>query len=409
LDRPGKNRTAEITIGITRAARRIAWTAAFALVGSVACAGCLPAEFPGTARPTAALIGIELPLRGDIGADGLAALDGITNEVRRFNAESHVRQIGIVVKDTTLGGYANPHQDEGTDASGLPPQAASIVSGFAKDQDIIAAIGGLQSTLALADAADALAAKLPLVTLAPIPDDCAAARGRARARYFGAVSVAGAASLEALAVARVVTMRRYHALGIMSETDVKPRAAEALCFIDALAHQNSISPARIALSAQASDFPTLKRRASDSTLDGFVYFGPAERGALVCDRSGILALQPSSLTAAAHRGYDSATLPSSCRWLRRSDDPSRAARSAVKALIRALTVASRRYNGDVGKVTRRDTLDALRDSRANGASAGSVLRGCADGSADRATFETVPQHANLPASLVVEDRRCTTR
>lgn len=352
-------------------------------------------------------IGVELPLRGDIGADGLSALEGMTDEIRRYNSRPNVRHLSIVVKDSTLGGYANPHQDEGTDATVLPPQASAIARDFAKDSSVIAVIGGLQTPIAIADADVARATNLPLIVLAPLPDDCAAVRTRLKTRAPAAISVAGADSLEALAVARFVK-GRFQTLGIMSERAVKPRAAQASCFISALAHQEVTSEAQIAQLALTSDFATLKRRAASGALDGFVYFGPALRGALVCDRAGVVALPPSTLTAAAHRGYDSTTVPKNCQWLRRRDDPALAARSAVKALIRALTAESRRHNGDVGKVSRQDLRAEFRDSGASGAAPGSKMRDCSGGSADRTTFERVPRRTNQAVTFSIESSRCAS-
>jgi len=379
------------------------------LAGVVALSACAlgGATKPHLPSPAAPLtIGVELPLHGDIGADGLRALDAIGDEITRYNSRPNVRRLRIVIKDTTLGGLANPHQDEGVDASGLPPQAASLVREFGKDANVLAALGGLQAPLAAADAKAASALQLPLVTLAPLPDDCGALGGRAKTRFAGAFSVAGAASLEALAVARLVKNRGYHTLGILSQPGVKPRAEQARCLIAALTRPAGAGQTRIVPSTLRSDFATLERRAAEGELDGFVYFGPAERGALLCDRLGILGMRATSLAVAAHRGYDSATIPARCRWLRRVEDAARAAQSSVESVIQALAIASRRHNGDAARVTRREMLAALRDVPARGVSAGSAMLACAGGSADRATFESLPPRRPLPNSFSVADQRC---
>ena len=379
---------------------------ALALAGVLALAGCMPVEFPDPSRVTAGpTIGVELPLRGDAGADGLRALKGINDEIRANVRPSAVR-LNLIVRDTTLGGYANPHQDEGTDASGLPPLAASIVSEFGRDKNVLGAIGGLQEPLASADAAAARASHLPLITLAPLPDDCAAALGR-KSSFAGAVSVAGAGSLEALAVARVAKARNYHAIGIMSESGARPRAERAVCFIETIARESGTNGARLAQSSVTGDFATLKRRAAEHKLDAFVYFGPMERGTLVCGKQGVQRLNASSFGTFGHRGYDSSTLPSDCAWVRRILEDREAGRLAASRVVAAARIATGTHGTGTPPVTRLDVMRALQGIPAP------MLYGsrpqmmpCAADSADRASFALVPARSWLKAPFVVYDRRC---
>lgn len=344
-------------------------------------------------------------MRGDAGADGLRAQGGITDEIRFYNALPNARPINIVVRDTTLGGYANPHQDEGTDASGLPPHAASIVRDFVKDSAIVAAIGGLTPGLAASDASAVRGTNLPLIVLAPLSDDCAAVRGRSISHFSSVVSVAGAASLEALAVARLVKMRGYHAIGVMSEKNVKPRADEAVCLIDALSRDYGGGGAR-ALSPRIADLPTLQRRAAKGELDGFVYFGPAERGALVCGAAGMRRLRDDSLAAFEHRGYDSSTLPTDCAWVHRFLDDREAGRLAAMRLASAVSSAVGSRGTGISLVTRRD-MWRRRIIVPTFYGSTPQMRRCAAGSADRASFALVPARSWLKGPFVVYDRRCT--
>jgi hypothetical protein len=110
----------------------------------------------------------------------------------------------------------------------------------------------------------------------------------------------------------------------------------------------------------------LKNRALAGTIDGFVYFGPPDRGTLVCAASGIILLSEASLLAAAHRGYDSSTLPRQCAWIRRTLYEARRSSTstghmAAWGLAAALYAAARRHGGDLSSITRADVAGALND------------------------------------------------
>jgi len=342
-------------------------------------------------------IGVELPLTGDAGADGIRALDALTDEAKKIETQRGVPSINLVVRDTALGAYRNAHQDEGVDASGLPPHAATIVADFAKDADILGAVGGVAPSIASADSVAAAKAGLPMIVLAPAPDRCAAATGIIpKKRPLGAVSVAGAASLESLAAAQVVEHRGFREIGIMSD-GTGPRLTQATCFIDALAALEAVPATRIARPDLTSDFATLKERAMNGTIDALVYFGPAERGTLVCSASGAVVLSLASLEAASHRGYDSSTLPSDCTWIRRVDDAKRAGSAVAQTLIAAFTAAASQQHGAALALTRAQIAKALYGARP-----------CSAGSADRATFAAFPARRWARSAFAVYDRRCTT-
>lgn len=375
------------------AARTIA---SVALLGAVLC-GCAALRNGAGSASRTVHVGVELPLAGDAGADGLRALDGVSNEIKRATILPGAVPVKLDVRDTARGGYANPHQDEGTDATALPAQAAASMSAFAADPTVLIVVGGLTSAIAAADFHTARATGLPLVTLAPAPDNCAAVTRRS-VRPAGAISIAGAASLESLAAARVVGARGYRELGIMSEHSAD-RAAQALCLVDALALRHGVSRVTITRPQLTSDFATLQRRARAGAIDGLVYVGPAVRGVLLCGSTGTQALTKAAFATMSHRGYDSRTLPADCAWIRRIADDGAAGRAAAHAASLALATAGRRRHHELDKITRADVSQALRD--------GPATPRCAGGSATHARFALVPARAWLSAPFTVNDLRCT--
>jgi hypothetical protein len=103
-----------------------------------------------------ARIGVEMPAAGDDGARGMAAVNAIRLALEPAR---------IVVRDTSNGGFLNPHRDEGSDNDVDRRVGPSIVSSFAADRSVVAAIGGLRRNVGDADAAAAQARGLPLIVL----------------------------------------------------------------------------------------------------------------------------------------------------------------------------------------------------------------------------------------------------
>ncbi len=393
-------------------AARIA-CALFAIASFAACAA-------GTGQRPVGTIGVriavELPLAGDAGADGLRARDGIEAQLRWEATESLGALLATAdVRDTAHGGLANPHQDEGTDTSRLPSQAAAIVRTFGADRSLLIAISGLRAEIAAADALAANAVKLPLVTLAPLEDDCMASTAPSGASKAAAstyaVSVAGGASLESLAVAQLLLASKPHRVAILTDRTLA-HGRQSACLRRILARH------RVAFDVD------LKRGPGTNSPDALLYFGPAERGALLCRPVAAGSLTPQAFAVMAHRGYDSRTLPPSCAWIRRTaryvseesgngvsprDEDAASGAAAARVALAAVQHAVERRGRDFTKVTRPDVAAVLREGGDTDTLIGSTMRACAGGSADRATFEIVPRRQNLPASLSVEDERCASQ
>jgi hypothetical protein len=234
------------------------------------------------------------------------------------------------------------------------------------------------------------------VTLAPLEDACAATAPSGRsnaAASTNAVSVAGSASLESLAVAQLLLTSKPQRVAILKDR--------------ALAHarQSTCLGGILARHGVAFDVD-LKRGLGANSPDALIYFGPAERGALLCRPVVAGLLTARAFAAMAHRGYDSKTLPPSCAWIRRRDEDAASGAAAAHVALAAVQHAVEKRGRDFTKVTRTDVVAALREGGDTETLIGSTMRACAGGSADRANFEVVPRRKVFPTSLSVEDERC---
>ena len=97
-----------------------------------------------------------MPAAGDDGALGLA----VTAAVRLGLGPDRV-----VARDSSGGGFLNPHRDEGSDNDVDRRMAPAILAAFASDSGIVAAVGGLRRNVGDADAAAAEAHRLPVILL----------------------------------------------------------------------------------------------------------------------------------------------------------------------------------------------------------------------------------------------------
>lgn len=391
--------------------------AALLVTIAVLLSACAP-RGPGEVR-----IGLELPLAGDAGADGLLVRNAIEVYVRnhsvRFMRSLHAV---TVARDSSHGGSANAHVDEGRDASGLPLQAAAVIRDLAGDPAVLIAIGGLRPEIAAADAMAAHSGNLPLIAVAPLPDGCRAAGVPSSAPVSDrAVSVRGGASLESLAVERLVLARGYGRLAIRSD-GTPTRADPALCLLRLL-HGRGASASTVAPKPNVAGAAAL------------VYFAPASLGVFVCDAPGAAALKPSAFTNMQHRSYDSRQVPPGCDWLRQRmrsrssnatfarqfhaeafsmpNDEALAGAAAANVALTAVGTAGLAHQSDFSKVGRDDISVALMqpDVRSARGTSGyetefGTMRTCSGGSADGAWFELQPRRPDWPAPIFIRDRRC---
>jgi hypothetical protein len=109
------------------------------------------------AQAPAALIGVEMPAAGDDGAAGLAASAAVQLALGPGR---------IVRRDSSNGGFLNPHRDEGSDNEVDVGSAPGIVAVYASDPRIVAMVGGLRRNVGDAVVAAAEARRLPAIVLA---------------------------------------------------------------------------------------------------------------------------------------------------------------------------------------------------------------------------------------------------
>ena len=376
-------------------------------------------------------IGVELPLAGDDGAAGLAAKDALHIALGDGSPASAGRNgVELRIVDTAHGGFQNPHRDEGTDDSDLPKAAAAVVRKFAADPAVVLVIGGLRPHLAAADARAALRAGVNFLALAPLPDGCAAAGTPTVAvpsvRAIGptvAVSVAGGASLESLAVAGVVSERRWRKLVVLDDGE-PARAAIATC-LKRVQSARHVTVMRRSRARNELDFRRLQTLVRVIRADGIVYVAPAAVGTLLCEARGLSALAPEATAQYEHREFDMRATPAACVWIARIVRPEPSSKAAAAAFARdyharafqqpsedalsaaeAASVAQQLLETPAGTTDLRGAL-ARRLLRGNYIASRFLrpLRGCSGWSADGAWFSL--RELNSVRERLVEDARCT--
>jgi hypothetical protein len=368
-----------------RGAARVANFGMFAVLCAALCAGLCDAGALGAHAGNGQTLGVELPLAGDLGADGLAARAAI--ELALEGTSLHAD-----FQDTARGGFANPHVDEGRDASALADDAANIVARFGRDPRVTVVLGGLSAELAVVDAG-AVRAGLPLIVLAPLPDGCAAAGSfDGTPPHAGVASVSGSASLEALALAEVVRRRVYRRVAIDDDGN-------------ALAHSRAACERRVmALAGNAAHPPDAH------APDAHAFVAPDRLGTLLC--AGSLGLDAGMRVRTLHRGYDSNDVPHGCFWVRRAvrANPGQAAQfAAFSDRFRSRTGFRPTDAAYLAYDAARAGLRIARHEAAATAGLTANMRACAGGSADAAWFDVLPPQPDLRSPFLVRDLRCTHR
>jgi hypothetical protein len=102
-------------------------------------------------------IGVEMPRAGDDGARGLAVLTAIQLAAGTEN---------VVARDSSYGGFLNPHRDEGSDNVVDREVAPQIIFSFSRAAGIIGVVGGLRRNVGDIDAEIADAYGVPTIVLA---------------------------------------------------------------------------------------------------------------------------------------------------------------------------------------------------------------------------------------------------
>jgi ABC-type branched-subunit amino acid transport system substrate-binding protein len=248
-------------------------------LGIAACAG--------SARERTIVIGVDLPLTGNDGAEGLMALHGAELAAAAYFMSRRLGPVRLVVRDTSGGRIANPHEDEGSDDPSEPRNGVESLRIFAADRRIIGVVGALRSDVVASEAPVARTLGLPVVSPALVVH---AAGWHVRSEPalfavgFNDVDEARAAAL----AARLAGFRRVAAL----EDGGTASSTEAAAFAESFAESGR----------DVAVFDD-DRRAAESAQAVF-YKGPVDRPALLVPRDAVdRLLSQSERKRMGHRGY----------------------------------------------------------------------------------------------------------
>jgi ABC-type branched-subunit amino acid transport system substrate-binding protein len=245
----------------------------------------LSAEAPargGAALQKVARIGVELPLAGDDGADGLAAWQSVQLALEEWNANPAHVPVEAVLRDTSHHGHRNPHLDEGLDNVDQPESAAAIVREFAADPLILAVVGALRTNVAAAEAPVARALRLPIVSIG-----ASNASQAERIRGAPALFRIAASDVDEGALAGTIARRRrYRSVGRI---------------------EGSGEAAREVARGFARSFPEAEAgatRPDADASDALLFAAPLARGTFLVPHAAAAAiLSPDERRRMEHRGY----------------------------------------------------------------------------------------------------------
>lgn len=107
------------------------------------------------------VLGVDVPLAGPDGAEGILALQAV-----RLALDQHAHNAGnaaLDVRDAAAGGFADPHEDEGSGNWRNAGNAARNVRSLASNAGVLAVIGGFTDAIAQAEQGPATRAHVPIV------------------------------------------------------------------------------------------------------------------------------------------------------------------------------------------------------------------------------------------------------
>jgi ABC-type branched-subunit amino acid transport system substrate-binding protein len=302
-------------------ARRARARTAFALLCAslfVAASGpAAPHASPQASRAAPAL-GVEFPLAGDDGGEGLAAWQGAQLAVELWNGDPTHVHVDVVFRDTSRHGHLNPHQDEGMDSVENPEYGAAIVREFAADPRILAVVGALRTNVADEEAPVASELGLPIVSVGA---SHAPAAGGAPIVF----RIASSDDDEGALAGSTAQLRGYRDVAIVGQDDIRAREV-------------------------ARGFErTFSARPNGASADGLLHAGPLSRGTFLAPgaAAGTL-LGPEERRRMGRRGYAPPATPFAYDRIMRAPqlDPGQAA--GVRA----------RYHERWGLMPTEDALDA---------------------------------------------------
>jgi branched-chain amino acid transport system substrate-binding protein len=263
------------------------------LAGIAAVSACgAPAE---PARPTVA-IGVDVPLAGRDGGDGIMALHGIELAVAQVNATTdRAVRFELVIRDTSRGGYQDPHVDEATDPIFDDAHGADDIRAFAADTKLLGVLGPLESNVALAEIP--IAARSGLALLSASARDDRLTHVATPNTFFRLCAPQAA---DATAAARAISAARAKRVFVVDDAQQRERD-EAGAFTAELRDSGTVVAER---DSYGEDFSALLRRIIASGADTVLYFGPSPTGVLIMRPFAVATvLAPSRVRFMADSGF----------------------------------------------------------------------------------------------------------
>jgi ABC-type branched-subunit amino acid transport system substrate-binding protein len=259
---------------------RPVYAAALAL-GLAACGGD-----GGGPQSRTVVIGVELPLTGNDGAEGLMALHAITLAVSDFHATPSGTRIRLQVRDTVGAPVADPHEDEGSDNPDEPRKGSASVRVFARNVHVVGVIGGLRPDVAAAEAPVAKTLRLPVVS-----PTFAVATDAWRVRHQPALFALGFRDVdEARAGATLAVLLGYRRVALLGDGGPVARTEDAAFTRFFRASGGTVVP--------------INESARLPGAQAVFYKGPLERAALLLPfAASTVVLSPSERIRMTHRGY----------------------------------------------------------------------------------------------------------
>jgi ABC-type branched-subunit amino acid transport system substrate-binding protein len=246
--------------------------AAMLALGIAVCAGC--------SQERTVVIGVDLPLTGNDGAEGLMALHGIELAAEERGADPDWPiHFDLDVRDAARNTVRNPHQDEASDVPEEPRNGVASLYAFAGDPRVVGVVGAFRLDAVRAEAPVARRLRLPVVSAGTADDRERSAPERALFALGPSPAEEGGAAATAA--------RRLGYSRVFLEHDGSPFGREVIGAFSA---------------AFAGGSGKITRSATDA--DAIFFKGPADRAALLLSpRAAAVLLTPERRSLMRHRGY----------------------------------------------------------------------------------------------------------
>jgi branched-chain amino acid transport system substrate-binding protein len=200
-----------------------------------------------------------------------------------------------VVRDTSRGGYQDPHVDEATDPIFDDVHGADDIRTFALDAKMLGVLGPLESNVALAEIP--IAARAGIALLSASARDDRLTHVATPSTFFRLCAPQAA---DAIGAARAIVAARARRLVVVDDGQPSERD-EAGAFAAELRDGSAVIVQR---EAYGEDFAAMLRRIRDGGADTVVFFGPRPTGVLIMRPSAAaMVLAPSRVRFMADSGF----------------------------------------------------------------------------------------------------------